>query len=635
MAFMTTRCRPWPLRLSIAVAMLFLTALSTASADTKGVVILQSYGQNFKPWSEYSKALRQQLERTSPWQLDFQEFSVSTARSENEDAEVQFTEYLRALFAHHAPDLIVAFGGPAGAFVQRQRAALFPTTPMVLTAIDRRRVQESALTRNDTVVAVRQDIAVLFGNILHLLPDTKTVAVVIGNSPNERFWINAIQTELEPLKSRINLLFLNELSFEDILKRAASLPPSSAIWWNQPQVDGKGAAHEGDGALKALYAVANAPIFSYDDSFLQGEIVGGPMTSVSDGARITSQVVLRILGGEIPAEIKTPTLEYGAPKFDWRQLQRWGISESRLPPGSEIYFREPTAWAKYHWEILLACAVVLTQGILITGLLHERRRRQLAEVLSRQRMAELAHVNRYTIVRQLTASIADELSQPLGAILMNSETAELLLKSPEADLDEMGEILADIRRDDGRASEVIHRLRTLLKRHPSELRPLDVNELVLETVEFLSGLALVRGVKLNGTVHSSPLRIDGHRIELQQVIINLFVNAMDAMSVMPRLQHAVTICTARIDNFAEISVSDSGPGIPADRVADVFEPFHTTKPNGMGMGLSIARTIVEAHNGRIWADNQEGLGAVFRINLPLSRAENATALYGARKGSTG
>ena len=274
-------------------------------------------------------------------------------------------------------------------------------------------------------------------------------------------------------------------------------------------------------------------------------------------------------------------------------------------------------------------------GILITGLLHERRRRQLAEVLSRQRMAELADVNRYTIVRQLTASIADELSQPLGAILMNSETAELLLKSPEADLDEMGEILADIRRDDGRASEVIHRLRTLLKRHPSELRPLDVNELVLETVEFLSGLALVRGVKLNGTVHSSPLRIDGHRIELQQVIINLFVNAMDAMSVMPRLQHAVTICTARIDNFAEISVSDSGPGIPADRVADVFEPFHTTKPNGMGMGLSIARTIVEAHNGRIWADNQEGLGAVFRINLPLSRAENATALYGARKGSTG
>ena len=269
MAFMTTRCRPWSLRLSIAVAMLFLTALSTASADTKGVVILQSYGQNFKPWSEYSKALRQQLERTSPWQLDFQEFSVSTARSENEDAEVQFTEYLRALFAHHAPDLIVAFGGPAGAFVQRQRAALFPTTPMVLTAIDRRRVQSSALTRNDTVVAVRQDIAVLFGNILHLLPDTKTVAVVIGNSPNERFWINAIQTELEPLKSQINLLFLNELSFEDILKRAASLPPSSAIWWNQPQVDRKGAAHEGDGALKALYAVANAPIF--------------PMTIVSPG----------------------------------------------------------------------------------------------------------------------------------------------------------------------------------------------------------------------------------------------------------------------------------------------------------------------------------------------------------------
>lgn len=156
-----------------------------------------------------------------------------TARTQDENAEVQFAAYLGALFSRHAPDILVAFGAPAAAFVQRHRAQLFPTTPMVLTAVDERRVQQSALTENDTVVAVRLSIPVLFGNILRLLPKTKTVAVVIGNSPNERFWIEEMKRELAPLKDRIKLLFDNDLSFEEILKQAASLPPDSAIWWNQ------------------------------------------------------------------------------------------------------------------------------------------------------------------------------------------------------------------------------------------------------------------------------------------------------------------------------------------------------------------------------------------------------------------
>jgi hypothetical protein len=143
-------------------------------------MILHSYGQSFKPWSEYAKALRQELESRSPWPLDIQDFSVITARAENEKAEVEFAEYLEALFSDHAPDVIVAFGAPAAGFVQRHRAGLFQNTPMVLTAVDQRRVQQAALTENDTVVAVRLDISLLFQNILQLLPETKKIAVVVG-----------------------------------------------------------------------------------------------------------------------------------------------------------------------------------------------------------------------------------------------------------------------------------------------------------------------------------------------------------------------------------------------------------------------------------------------------------------------
>jgi len=591
------------------------------AAEPKTIVVLHSYGQNFKPWSEYSKALRQELERRSSWPLIIDDFSVTTARISDENVEREFAEYLSALFVHRSPDLVVAFGAPGGAFVQRHRD-LFDATPTILTAIDQRRVQQSALTENDTVVAVRQQPLVIFGNILQLLPKTKTIAVVIGNSPNEWFWIGELQRELEPLKGRVTFLYWNDLSFEEVLKRAASLPPNSAIYWNQPQVDVLGAVHEGDRALKDLYAVANAPIFSYDDSFFSGEIVGGPMTSVSDGVRTTADVALRVLGGEKPQGIKSTVLEYGPAKYDWRQLQRWDISESNLPPGSEVYFRQPSAWELYRWHFMFVALLLFLQAALIAGLLRQRQRRVYAELQAGQRMAELAHVNRFSIAGELTASIAHEINQPLGAIRMNAETLELILKHQEPDLDEIRELAAEIRRDDERAGDVLIRLRSILKKKPYELRPFEINEVVAEAVELLSGLAAARHVEVSTLQSSESLPAMGDRIQLQQVIINLIMNSMDAVSSISSEKRRITVRTTLGDNMALISVSDSGLGVPADKLKKIFEPFFTTKQHGMGVGLSIARTIVEAHEGKIWAESRPDGGAFFCVVIPLRISES-------------
>ena len=202
--------------LTLAASCLLLP-IAGAMAQPKRVTILQSYGVAFKPWSEYAKALRQELESQSPWPLEVQEFAVSTARSDDVRAEGQFARYLDAIYPTDKPDLIVAFGAPAAVFVQRHRADLFPSTPMILTAVEERRVEQSALTENDAVVAVRQEVPKLFGNILRLLPDTQTIAVAIGNSPNERFWIEEIRKELSSFDSRIKLVFYNDLSFQQML----------------------------------------------------------------------------------------------------------------------------------------------------------------------------------------------------------------------------------------------------------------------------------------------------------------------------------------------------------------------------------------------------------------------------------
>jgi C4-dicarboxylate-specific signal transduction histidine kinase len=339
------------------------------------------------------------------------------------------------------------------------------------------------------------------------------------------------------------------------------------------------------------------------------------MASVSAGTKATTDVVLRVLAGEKPSEIKTPPLEYGPAKYDWRQLQRWNISESRLPPGSEILFREPTVWERYSWQIALVFAVILAQAGLISALLREHRRRQSAEAQSRQRMAELARVMRFSTAGELTASIAHEINQPLGAILANAETADLILQSSNPDTAELKDIVKDILQDDRRATEVIRRMRSLLKKAPFELKSLDLNDVARETVEFLS--TLPRKIEVVSVITPDVLPILGDRIQLQQVMLNLVVNGIDAMKDNSSENRIISIRTARVENFAELSVSDLGSGIPEDKIEEIFEPFFTSKAEGMGMGLSIARTIIEAHNGLISANNRDHGGATFRIRLPL------------------
>ena len=564
--------------------------------------------------------------------MEFQDHSLLNARRNSDKSDAPFVEYLRSLNVDQPPDLIIAIGAPAANFVQAHRKDLFATTPMLFTAVERRRVAFDKLTEYDTVVAASNDDYAFFENIMRVLPQTTTIAVVVGASPSETFWRNEVAKATARLTDRVQFRWYNELSFEDMLKNAANLPPHSAIFWIGLNVDAAGVTHEGNSAFSRLYRVANAPVFFHDATFLGEGIVGGPMQVVAGQTKKAAEVALRILDGEKVGDIKPTFVEVAAPMFDWRQLQRWGISESNLPPGSTVYFREPTAWERYWWQIALVLAIVLVQAGLITILLREHRRRKFSEVQSRQRLAELAHVNRFSTAGELTASIAHEINQPLGSILTNAETAEAILKSQSPDIAglpaivELREIVNDILQDDRRASEVIRRMRSLLKKAPFELKNFDLNEVVRETLGFFNSLAVGRKFELDSAIAPEALPILGDRIQLQQVILNLVMNGIEAMRGTPGENRIISIRTSRVENFAQLSVSDRGLGIPEDKLKEVFEPFFTSKAEGMGMGLSIARTIIEAHNGEISANNRDHGGASFRIRLPLVRE---LAMHGA------
>ena len=583
------------------------------AAESKRVMLLHSFGRDFKPWSEYAKDIRAELERQSPWPLDIIENSLVTARFSDENPEAPFVEYLRALFAKRPLDLIVSIGAPAADFVQRHRRRLFPTTPMVFTAVDQRRVQYSNLTGNDVAVAVNINYLSAFENILQVLPDTKDVIVVVGTSPIEKFWKEAIGKQAEPLTNRIKLSWTDELSFEELLKQASALPPHTAIFWELMIVDAAGVVHEGDLPLKRLHAVANAPIFSYDESFFGSGIVGGPLLIVADTSRLTATVAVRILDGEKAGDIKVSPVEFSTPRFDWRQMQRWGISENNLPPGSEILFRDPTVWEQYRAYILAVIAAILIQSALIFWLLYEHWRRQRAEILARNTMSELSHVNRMATAGQLSASIAHEVKQPLAGIVANAQAALRWLE--KANVEEVREGLNGIVSDGHRASDIITNLRAMFKSDVQEKTLVDINKLVL------SVLALVRidlqkhEIELQTQLDDRIPEVLGNQVQLQQVISNLVMNAIELMSSsQTRVLRIKTELSQ--SNTVHVSIEDTGTGIKSSDVAQLFKPMFTTKARGMGMGLSICQSIIENHDGRIWVSPGANGGSIFQFELP-------------------
>jgi PAS domain S-box-containing protein len=260
-------------------------------------------------------------------------------------------------------------------------------------------------------------------------------------------------------------------------------------------------------------------------------------------------------------------------------------------------------------------------GELIYAAARDVTERLEAETEARQRREELAHLTRVATMGELTASLAHEINQPLSAIMSNAQAAQRYLNAPTPDMEEVKEILHDIIKEDARAGEVINRLRGLLKKAKAEFEPLDFNLIFEEVVGLLHSDAVIRDVKIDLELDPLLPSVRGDRIQLQQVALNLMLNAFEAMNELPRVERRVLVRTCRKDSQILAAVGDSGKGVPEGETEKVFKPFYTTKPHGLGMGLSISRSIIIRHQGRIWVENNPGGGATFYFSLPVPTDE--------------
>lgn len=1017
----------------LSVVVWWLSVL-TVTAAPKRVLILNPHTRDVEPFGAVVSAFRSTLVREMGEPVDILEIPLDLARfTEPEGALVAFLEQH---LTRQAIDLVVPIGGAGAQFAGRYRERLFPATPVLLTAADPRFVPPGFLEGNATLVNQRIDLAGFVRDILAINPGTANLAVVMGNAPMERFWLEACRREFAVFGDRLKFIWLDQLPLDEVVRRCAALPPDSFIFHGLFSVDGDGISCEKNEALHRLLRTANAPVFSlFESEFGQGPVGGRLFRNVEIG-ELSASTAVRILRGEPAGSIPPVILEAASPRYDWRELQRWGIREKNLPPDSMVVFRPPGFWEQYRGIALGGLVFALVQAGLIFGLLVNRSKRRRSEaeatliadisskfvnlpphevdreileaqrrlcefldidlsalwqweegrpegyftathlyslqngaqpamvmrddefpwcreqmlankvashrslsemppeaakdrenalklgikshlslplcvgggpplgvlgfnslraerswpeplvkrmqlvaqifsnalarkradqalresemrlslakecagaglweldwetqtfwasprareifgylpeeeigmarfhqsvhpddwarvernieravqagdpidaeyrihladgswrwILSRGRLRfrasgepdrlmglsmditsrrqaeeklhqlslaveqspvlvvitdlqgriiyvnrkftevtgytqdecsgrnprmlksgespsslyedlwdsitqgktwqgefqnrkkngevywerasispllddngkithyvgvkdditeqrrlekeaveqrdELFHLSRVASLGQLSGSLAHELNQPLGIILSNAQAAQRMLAMENPDIPELREILADIVAEDRRAGEVILRLRALLKRGETKLLPLALHDVVGNVLSLLRSDLIARGVTIQTVLEEELPTVPGDEVQLQQVLINLITNACDAMEENAPAQRILRISTSSQASGVRLSVEDFGCGLPDGDSNRVFQPFVTTKSHGMGIGLSICRSVMAAHHGRLWAEPNPGRGTTFHMELQV------------------
>jgi len=516
-------------------------------------------------------------------------------------------------------DLVMPLMGPALAFASRHREELWPGVPIVGFGASEATLREGAIEESSTGIAIELDEAGTLRLARRLQPGAERLVLVAGGSEYDRGWWPRLDAAAAREGEGLAVERLFGQPLRAVLDRVSRLPRRSIVLYTTVSRDTDGTPLVPANVAEQLSRASVAPVYGIWESQIGRGIVGGSMESLAAHGRRAADIALRVLRGTPPGAIPVVPPAEPVAIVDWRQLRRFGLSAGSLPPGSEIRYRPPSILEQYRGYVVAAGLALAVQTGLILALLAQGRRRKRAEAEASRQRAELAHAARLSAVGQLTAAVAHEINQPLGAILSNAEAAELFLESEPPKLDRVRRILRDIQQEDQRASAVIRQVRALARKQTPESRPLDLNEVVTAVMPLLEADARRRFAEVELELDSGLPPTRGDNTQLRQVVLNLALNGLEALGPPGPGDRRVSIRTRSQDAQVELAVSDTGHGLAPEAVPHLFESFYTTKVDGLGLGLSLVRSIVEAHGGSVSAESNAGRGATFRVLLPAAR----------------
>ncbi|MFO1478270.1 MAG: PAS domain S-box protein [Verrucomicrobiota bacterium] len=576
------------------------------------MLIINSFGADFAPFSTFHAEFRQQLIRQYRGPLEIHEFYLESARGNSPHADMAEIDYLRARFEAGKPDLIVNIGGPAVQFYARNRAQLFPDTPMLVGAASMQVLKTLDLKHDFGAVVEQVDPGPVLDEALRVLPGVTNVAVVLGHSPLELFWMQQLQEATRPYTNRLHFEYFCPLTFQQMLDRAARLPPRSVLLYAMLLVDKAGVSREGNDSFDAIYAAANAPILGTRSSQLGRGILGGAMFPFHDEAQTAAEMSSALLNGDAARGFRMVAFKQGPSQYDWRELQRWHVSESRLPPGSIILFKPPTLWQAHPGFVLAAFIAVLLETVLIGALLLERRHRRTAEFQERERAEQLRRLGDnlpsgmvYQVAiepggkrRFLHLSAGIEKLHGIQAALATANPELLYSQIPPEDRQRLADAETEslrslkplkfetrVRRPDGEIRWIL--LNSAPRRQANGVVVWDGNELDITERKQAEEILRSGEQRARDIINAAPF--GAHIYQLQPGNRLVFIGANESASRILNVNHQLFLGKTIEEAFPALA----GTPIPEAyrRVARTGEPFHQEQLDYNEQGISGAFTI--------------------------------------------
>ena len=531
------------------------------------------------------------------------------------------TDFLHQKYAREKPDVVLTVLPPALDALEQHGGTLFKGTPVVAACLPRDRAKSlagSALRKRATGIIYVDNAYEIAQSALRLRPGTKYIAFIAGASPLDISFKVPILREIKRAAGGMELIDLSGLTIAETLSRVHNLPPDTIVFNTSIFRDKEGVTFTPPEALRMVSNASNAPVFGFVETHMGKGIVGGRLASLQWQIEKVAELAQRVLAGESPAAI--PIAEEGGylTIYDWKELKRWGIPESSLPKGSIIINRELNILDRYKKYLFAGALFLILQTVFIAFLIDTNRKQKTASAQlreSEERYRELLRIDRSSRLGELTASLAHELNQPLAAILSNAQAALRFLASGKNDPELSREILQNIVQDDKRAADVIRSLRSMVKKGETRKEPVNINDILREVIAISRGELTAHNVVIETLLDEILPSVIADKTQIQQVALNLIMNAMDAVAQNSPDKRKIILQTELRDGFVRASVHDSGPGIPAEQADSIFDPFYTTKNNGLGMGLAVCKSIITGHEGRIWGENNPEGGATLSFAL--------------------
>jgi signal transduction histidine kinase/ABC-type uncharacterized transport system substrate-binding protein len=603
------------------MALLAIAAASAGAACAATpwrVVIIRNWDALYRVNVTREEGMRETLLESSPREIEIYPEQVDNLRFRKE-YNAETADLLQRQYRDIRIDVVIATGLEPLEFAEAYRDRVWPGAAIVFMGVTDGWLAQWKRPPRTTGITTVLDVAGTLELGLMLRPSARKLYLIAGTSEFDQRYLAQAREIAKGFQGRLEPHEIVGLSREQTIQAASQVEPDSLLLYLTVLRDSEG-RYGGpfNTILSRIRESSPAPLLAAVNTQWNRGPVGGSSSRTDEHGREGGRLVRRVLEGADPDSIPISASPAPSCEVDWRGLERWSIPQRNVPAYCSIINRPPQIWRDYFWPFVGLLAVIVLEFGLLWLVVAQSRARRVAQQRLRERENELARLSRLAAMGELAASIAHEVNQPIGSILSNAEAARMMLDQGTLDDRKLRDILDDICQEDLRAAGVVRGVRKMFARGELNLAPTDVNARVEEALRHLALEAARRGTALVPVFSAALPVVLADGLELEQVVANLVVNAMDAVADNPEGDRSIRVQTRSAGDGVEIVVADNGTGLSEAHASQLFESSFTTKRHGMGFGLPIVRTIVELHGGRVRYTPNVPRGAVFTVWLPAA-----------------